>query len=154
MTRQATYDELFRSLFDVVSFFLHPRQDRLLMETAGVSLDTALFSLLIRVGYHGPLGIVELATQVDRDHSTVSRQVDKLVSGGLVVPIDQDIDRRVRRVGLTEAGRVFVEKIATARRAMMREALQDWDKEQLMELQDNLGHLAETLRTYARAQGA
>jgi DNA-binding MarR family transcriptional regulator len=91
---------------------------------------------------------------VFRDHSTASRQVDKLAAMGLVVPTGQDIDRRVREVGLTEAGRAIADKVATARRAMMREALRDWDQEQLRELQDSLRHLAETIRAYAETGGA
>ena len=49
------YDRLYKSLFEVVSFFIRPKQDKLLMEKAGISLDTALFPLLMRIAHEGPL---------------------------------------------------------------------------------------------------
>jgi len=145
---QVMYDELYNSLFEIVSFLIRPKQDKQLMQKAGVSLDTALFPLLMQIAHYGPLGIVELAGQVDRDHSTVSRQVDKLVALNLVIPTDQTTDKRVRRVGLTDTGKAITDKIAAARRTMMREALQDWDEDQLAELHTSLEHLTETIRNH------
>jgi DNA-binding MarR family transcriptional regulator len=144
------YDELYKSLFEIVSFFTRPRQDKLLLQKAGVSLDTALFPLLMRIAYYGSLGIVALAEQVDRDHSTVSRQVDKLIATGLISPVDQKDDKRVRKVALTDAGKGIVSKIAATRQAMMRNALQDWDEQQLSELHSGLEHLAETIRKHSK----
>ena len=120
---QGIYDELYQSLFEIVSFFIRPKQDKMLLKKAGVALDTALFPLMMQIAQHGELGIVELASEVDRDHSTVSRQVDKLVAHGLVASAQQVTDRRARRVRLTEAGAAITDKITTARRAMMRRAL-------------------------------
>ena len=139
------YDKLYKSLFEIVSFFVRPKQEKALVKKAGVSLDTALFPLLMLIAYHGPMGIVELAGQVDRDHSTVSRQVAKLVALGLVAPTRPSADKRVRRVGLTKEGEALVKKIASARRIMMRESLEDWDMTELAELQAGIAHLARTL---------
>ena len=150
---QRIYDGLYRSLFEIVSFFIRPKQDRLLLQKAGVALDTALFPLMMQIARHGELGIVELASEVDRDHSTVSRQVDKLVTRGLVAPTDQVADRRARRVRLTEAGEAITDKITTARRAMMRIALKDWSEQELAALQDGVRHLAETIRDYRNIVG-
>jgi len=146
MLMQDMYDELYGSLFEIVSFFTRPKQDKLLVQKAGVSLDTALFPLVMRIARAGSLGIVELAEQVDRDHSTVSRQVDKLVSLGLVVHADAVVDKRMRKVSLSDAGDAIVEKIAATRRTMMREALKDWDEQELAALQTSLAHLAQTIR--------
>ena len=148
MKMQGTYDELYRSLLEIVSFFIRPKQDKLLLQKAGVALDIALFPLMMQIAHHGALGIVELASEVDRDHSTVSRQVDKLVARGLATPTNEVTDRRARKVRLTDAGAGIAYKIATARRAMMRKALKDWNEEQLASLQDSVRHLAETIRDY------
>ncbi|MEI9906979.1 MAG: hypothetical protein WDO06_02885 [Actinomycetota bacterium] len=86
-------DEIYKSLFEIVSFFNRPKQDKLLLQKSGVSLDTALFPLISRIAFFGSLGIVDLAEQVDRDHSTVSRQVDKLIGLGLVAPIAKVSDK-------------------------------------------------------------
>ena len=50
----------------------------------GISLERALFPLLVGIERLGPIGIVELADRAGRDHTTVSRQVAKLESLGLV----------------------------------------------------------------------
>ena len=142
------YDELYESLFELVSFFIHPKQDRRLLSKTGVSLDTALFPLLMRIAQHASLRIVELAQAVDKDHSTVSRQIDKLIALGLVAPTEHCSDKRVREIRLTLAGRAITKRIAATRRKMMREALRDWDEQQVAELQASLGHLAETVRSY------
>jgi len=144
-------DDLYKSLFEIVSFFNRPRQDKVLLQRAGVSLDTALFPLVIRLNVHGALGIVELAEQVDRDYSTVSRQVDKLVKLGLVVAANKTTDKRVRQVTLSRTGKTIVKKIAAAREKIMYEALHDWDETQLAELHRTLAHLAETVRRYAKS---
>ena len=145
---QETYDRLYKMLLEIVSFFIGPKQDKLLLQKAGVMLDTALFPLVMQIAYHEALGIVELSMQVNRDYSTVSRQVDKLVVRGLVTSTAETSDKRVRKVRLTDAGKAVSAQIAAARRAMMRKALQSWDKEQLVELENSLEHLVETVRKH------
>jgi len=148
---QGKYEELYRSLFEIVSFFLSPKQDKRLLQGAGVTLDTALFPLLMQIAHRGAVGIGELASQVGRDHSTVSRQVDKLVALELVTPTNKPSDKRVRRIGLTSAGKAISDRVAATRRAKMRQALQGWNERQLADLLDSLHHLAETTREVANS---
>ena len=49
-----------------------------------VSLDRALFPLLIAIKRKGPIGVVELAELVGRDYTAVSRQITKLDGLGLI----------------------------------------------------------------------
>ena len=139
------YETLYRALVEIVSFFIRPKQDKVLLQKAGVTLDTALFPLLMQIAYHGSLGIVELASRVDRDHSTVSRQVDKLAALKLVSPAEESVDKRKRSVRLTDSGKRITDKIASTRRALMRNVLMEWSEDQLTELKDSLQHLAVTL---------
>lgn len=148
---QVMYDDLYKSLFEIVSFFDRPRQDKLLTRKTGITLDRALFLLLMRIAHHGSLGIVELANQVDKDHSTVSRQVDKLVDLELVTSGYGRDDKRVRKISLSPTGKALVSKIAVTRGAMMREALKDWSGQELTELQSSLKHLAMTIHTYSKS---
>lgn len=145
MIVQAMYDDMHASLFAIVAFFNRPYQDSRLLKRAGVSLDTALFPLLMRIAHQGSLGLVELAEQVGRDHSTVSRQADKLVRLGLVSSAAGVKDRRVRRLTLTNKGTQVAKKIIVTRRVMMKEALKGWSKQERKTLQENLRRLAETL---------
>src|ERR1700709_1185300 len=57
-----------------------PQRDTALIQEAGISLDRALFPLLMGIQRHGPIGVVELARLAGRDYTTVSRQVTKLES--------------------------------------------------------------------------
>ncbi len=105
-----------------MSFFASPQSDDALLREAGVSLDRALFPLLMRLVVCGPLSVAGLAAQVGRDHTTVSRQLSKLESLGLVCRRDE-ADRRVRAAELTDAGRQIVQAITAARGRLLTAAL-------------------------------
>ena len=119
-------DELAAAVIDLMSLFASPRRDELLLREAGVSLDRALFPLLVRLAMTGPVSVAELADQVGRDHTTVSRQLAKLESRNLVSRHEGDLDRRVRTADLTPEGETIVVAIATARRRLLSRALDDW----------------------------
>lgn len=52
-----------------------PLRDEQILQAAGIQLEQMLFPLLVAVGRHGPVGVVELADHLGRDYTTVSRQV-------------------------------------------------------------------------------
>lgn len=143
---QFMYDDLYKSLFDVVNFFIQPGQDRKLLKRAGVTLDAALFPLLMTIARFGSLNITDLAERVGRDHSTISRQINKLVILKLVTVLVSGQDKRIRCLSLTESGKIMTKKIATTRRIMMKEALKDWNEPELITLRSELKRLAETLK--------
>src|ERR1700754_505248 len=114
---------------DLVGFLNSPQRDDLLLEEAGVSLDRALFPLLVRLGAQGPLAIAELADQVGRDHSTISRQIAKLEALGLVARHQRDDDQRVRAAAITKKGEKIAQTIAAARQRIYDRLFEDWTKE-------------------------
>jgi DNA-binding MarR family transcriptional regulator len=118
-------DGLVAAFIDLMSFFVSPRRDDVLLREAGVDLDRALFPLLVRLGMFGPLSVAALADQVGRDHTTVSRQLSKLERLGLIAR-QGGADRRVRAAGLTAAGEKIVQAITDARRRLLSKALADW----------------------------
>ncbi|HEY8027838.1 MAG TPA: MarR family transcriptional regulator [Burkholderiaceae bacterium] len=113
-------------LLDLVGFFNQPQRDAMLIREAGVDIDRALFPLLVRVERRGPLGIGELAGLVGRDYTTVSRQVAKLESMGLVTRQPGERDRRVSVVVVTEAGRAMNQAFDAAREKLMWPLLSQW----------------------------
>ena len=119
-------DALARALLDLTGFLSSPRRDDLLLRSAGVSLDRALFPLLMRLGLQGPLAVTELADLAGRDHTTVSRQLAKLEILGLVDRPGGDRDRRRRRAVLTGSGHQVVEAIGKARRRALSEVFAEW----------------------------
>lgn len=117
-----------------MSFFGSPQRDDTLLREAGVALDRALFPILVRLARSGPLSVAGLAAQVGRDHTTISRQLAKLESLGLVQRPAAGADRRVRTAGLTVAGEDVVQAITAARRRLLSKALAGWSEADLASL--------------------
>jgi len=113
-------DGLAGALLDLVGILNSPRYDDILLREAGVAIDRALFPLLVCIGAAGSVSVVELAEQVGRDHSTVSRQTAKLETLGLVTRQKGQRDQRVREAALTTDGRRAVKAITAARRIVRR----------------------------------
>ena len=100
------------AVLDIVSVINRPQRDEVLIKEAGIPLDRALFPLLVGVGRFGPIGVVELADRVGRDYTTVSRQVAKLESLGLVERRGGATDRRVRDAIITTKGKAHQGRFA------------------------------------------
>jgi DNA-binding MarR family transcriptional regulator len=91
-------------------------------------LDRALFPLLVLIQRRGPLGVGELADRVGRDYTTVSRQVAKLESLGLVARGPGKADRRVTEAVITEKGQAISELLDAARERLATIAFGDWSE--------------------------
>lgn len=143
-------DRLVSSLIDLMAFLNSPQRDDALLREAGVSLDRALFPLLVRLGAHGALGVAELADQVGRDHTTVSRQLAKLESLGLVERCESQADRRRRAARLTAGGEEIVRAITQARSRILARALGGWSEADRMFLADLNRRFADALTDLAR----
>jgi DNA-binding MarR family transcriptional regulator len=139
-------NKIFQSLFEIVTFFNRPQQDKRLLTKAGLDIDTALFPIIVRIGLQRSISVGELANQMGRSHSTVSRQIDKLEAENLVRSDAAKKDGRVREITLSDPGTAIFKKISQARREAMNEVLSEWDEASLIELQANLQHLAQSLR--------
>jgi DNA-binding MarR family transcriptional regulator len=125
---------LHEALIDVVGFFNRPQNDAMLLREAGVSLDRALFPLLVLIERRGPLGVGALADRVGRDYTTVSRQVAKLESLGLIARRSGNADRRVTEAIITAQGQAMCDVLDVARRRLATAALADWSDEDLQDL--------------------
>lgn len=122
-------DVLAGALMDLVGFLNSPQRDDFILRESGVSLDRALFPLLVRLAAQPELGVTELAAQVGRDHSTVSRQIAKLERQGLLVRQGRDGDQRVRAARITAAGDAAVQAIARARQTQFDRLFRAWSDE-------------------------
>lgn len=138
--------EIFEALFDIVTFFNQPQQDRHLLQAARVQLDPAALPIVVRVGRHPGLSIGELANQIGRNHSSISRQVDKLMAAGWLEESERR-DQRVRRLTLSPAGQRGLTQIKVAREAAMQEKLAGYSDAEQAELLRVLQRLAKTLLT-------
>jgi DNA-binding MarR family transcriptional regulator len=125
------------ALLDIVGAMNRPQRDELLIKAAGIPLDRALFPLLVGVERFGPIGVVELADRVGRDYTTVSRQVAKLESLGLVKRQGSAADRRVREAVISPKGKAMTDLVDAARERIGRAIFRTWqatDIEQLVRL--------------------
>ncbi len=135
--------ELREALMDLTGVINRPQPDLALIEAAGVDLDRALFPLLARVARLGPLGIVELAELNGRDHTTVSRQISKLDSLGLVARCASREDGRVRAVMITPKGRDMTDALDAARQKILEGLLAEWKAEDVRNLARLLRKMAD-----------
>ncbi|MCQ8239322.1 MarR family winged helix-turn-helix transcriptional regulator [Rhizosaccharibacter radicis] len=119
------------TVLEVVAAMNRPQQDEVLIRAAGIRLDRALFPLLVGIGRLQPVGVVDLADRVGRDYTTVSRQVAKLASLGLVARRPSDADRRVRQATITAEGAAMIAAIDRARDRIGHAIFRDWRGEDI-----------------------
>jgi DNA-binding MarR family transcriptional regulator len=139
--------QIHRALVDLVGLTNQPQRDSFLLREAGVSLDRALFPLLIAVEHKGPLGVVELAELAGRDYTTVSRQAAKLDSLGLIARRPAKADRRVREAVITLKGRRITSAIDAARQRLGTVMFAKWSQRDLQQLARLMRRFADDLQT-------
>ena len=120
--------DLHGSLVEIVGVMNRPQREEAMVRVAGISLVRALFALLVLVERLGPIGVVELADRVGRDYTTVSRQVAKLESLGLVLRQASAVDRRVRESVITEKGKAMTDRVDDARERIGVSIFSTWDE--------------------------
>ncbi len=129
--------QLHDALFDLVGLLNRAGPDEALMRAAGVSLDQALFPLLVRIERRGPIGVVDLADLAGRDYSTVSRQVAKLEALGLVERRPGQTDRRVNEAVISPRGKAMTDALDATRERAAGKLFATWsdhDRDELVRL--------------------
>lgn len=142
----ASMPELHRSLIDIASTLNRPENDAVMLEKAGLALERALFPLLVLVERLGPIGVVDLAGRVGRDHTTVSRQVARLEELGLVERRAGSADRRVREAVITPSGKTATDAVDVARGRMALALFESWSR-------DDFDDLVRLMRKFADGMG-
>jgi DNA-binding MarR family transcriptional regulator len=139
---------LHNALIDLVGMMNRPQRDTALIREAGIRLDRALFPLLVGVERKGPIGVGELADGVGRDYTTVSRQVAKLESLGLVTRRPSRNDKRVCEATVTAKGRVMTDALDAARERIASMLLAEWSKKDLQDLARLMRRFADDLLAF------
>lgn len=134
------------SLLEIVAVMNRPQRDEEMVKAAGISLDRALFPLLVLVERLGPIGVVELADRVGRDHTTVSRQISKLEQLGLLDRRDGQRDRRVKEAVVTQKGKTMTDRVDEAREKIGRAIFATWDEQDVEDLVRLVGKFAEDIK--------
>jgi DNA-binding MarR family transcriptional regulator len=142
---KAVLPELHRSLIDIVSVMNRPERDTELLARAGLSLERALFPLLVLVERLGPIGVVDLAGRVGRDYTTVSRQIARLEELGLVTRRPGAADKRVREAVITSVGKQATDALDAAREEMALAMFEDWTRKDFDDLARLMRKLVEAM---------
>jgi DNA-binding MarR family transcriptional regulator len=146
--------QLHVALIRIISAFNRPQRDDELIAAAGISLDRALFPLLVVIGRLGPIAVGDLADRVGRDHTTVSRQVAKLGTLGLVQRKPAEYDRRVSELTATAEGQRMNAALDKAREQLAQDVLGTWETKDVEELTRLLTRLAGEIDPAAERPGA
>ena len=133
------------AVLEIVAVMNQPQRDEALIKAAGIRLDRALFPLLVGIERFGPIGVVEMADRVGRDYTTVSRQIAKLESLGLVERRESAADRRVREAIITAKGKAMTDLVDAARDRIGRAIFDSWDQHDIDELVRLMQKFAEAL---------
>lgn len=136
---------LHAAVLDIVAAMNRPQRDEALIKEAGIRLDRALFPLLMGIERFGPIGVVDLADRAGRDYTTVSRQVAKLESLGLVERRGSSGDRRVREAIITPKGNAMTSLVDTARDRIGQAIFATWDTHDIDELVRLMRRFADAL---------
>jgi DNA-binding MarR family transcriptional regulator len=136
---------LHEALIDIVGVMNRPQRDAMMVREAGIKLDRALFPLLVVIERRGPIGVVDLAERVGRDYTTVSRQVAKLESLGLVTRQPNPEDRRLREAAVTAKGKAMTDAIDRARERLVGAMFATWPERDVNELVRLMRKLADAV---------
>lgn len=139
------------AISELTSFINDPRHDRHLMVEAGLTFDPVFMPLLVRLGALGEAGVVELSGQLGRDHSTISRQMAKLETAGLLERLEPQSDGRMRTARLTARGLDAFASLGEARRRLLDRALADWTDNDREALGPLLLRFARALQTAVKS---
>ena len=141
------------ALLDIVSMMNRPQRDEDLIRAAGIPLDRALFPLLVGIERFGPIGVVDMADRVGRDYTTVSRQVAKLDSLGLVERRGSAADGRVREAVITAKGKAMTDLVDQAREKMGQAVFASWEPQEVDELVRLMRKFADAVKDGPPATG-
>jgi DNA-binding MarR family transcriptional regulator len=141
------------ALISVVSVLNRPDVDERLVHEAGIALDRALFPLLVMIERLGSIGIVDLAGRAGRAYTTVSRQVARLETLGLVQRRASETDARVRAVTVTPKGKSMTDALDAARERMARKLFAEWSDTEVDTLVSLLQRFATDIEAQASGKG-
>lgn len=145
--------QLHAAVSDIVGVMNSPARDESMVREAGIPLDRALFPLLVGIERNGPIGIMDLADRVGRDHSTVSRQVARLDELGLVERRESARDRRVREAIVTAKGKSMTDQVDLARDRMGRTILKTWEPSEIEALVRLMRKFADDVKSHVANDG-
>src|SRR4051794_12164233 len=109
-------------------------------------VDPSTFPLAKQLMCHDAMRLSDLASAVELDASTVSRQVKQLEDKGIVERTPDPADGRASLIGITSHGQQVIHDGMRRRFERIRSVLEPWDEDDRVQLQHLLTRLAADLR--------
>ena len=122
MTREAALEDLYQGLSRLV------RRARDLGDDLHPGLSLVAYTLLAQIDVAPEARAADLAAHFGLDKSTVSRQLEQLISAGLLRREGERPGRRGCCLALTSTGQQHLAAAAQAVRCQLAEWLTDWDE--------------------------
>jgi DNA-binding MarR family transcriptional regulator len=119
----------------------------LLAQTDCCGVSVAQCHLLLELEIRGEGSIGDFAGLLDLDASTLSRTVDGLVRGGLLLRADDPVNRRRQIVSLSEAGKAKLDSINALCDDYYRSLLSPFSEDQREKVREGVALLAEAMRS-------
>lgn len=127
---------------DLVGFLAHLKKSgeaHILAVAAGLDLSfSQLRALFVLADCQEELAVNELAERLALSMATAGRAVQALARAGMVTRREDEQDRRVKRIRLSEHGRTFVAGFVHAHRAAVRECVESLTERQRERLAEAL----------------
>jgi DNA-binding MarR family transcriptional regulator len=118
------------------------------------ALDRAAYVILRRLQQDGPQNVSALATALNLDGSTVTRQVTALQKDGLIERRRDPRDGRGTMIEATAVGLQQVDAVREARRSLYGTVLRDYSGEERRELAATLERFTAALDAHMRTTKA
>jgi DNA-binding MarR family transcriptional regulator len=126
-------DQLTEDLFGFLTYLVKSAEVDVFRVAAELDLSLSQIRALFILSHaERELALTELAPEIALSVAATGRAVDVLVRHGLVSRTEDTIDRRIKRIGITEAGLDKIARLNTARREGLRQfvsTLGDEDRE-------------------------
>lgn len=145
MTNKTNLAGLSAAVVDLIALMNQSPFGARVISEAGLALEPALLRILAGIHRYEPIGVVDLAERAGRDYTTVSRQVAKLQSLGLIERRESEADRRVIEAVLTKEGRRAAKALAAARETILAPVMAKWSEKDLDTLTRLLNRLVADL---------
>lgn len=139
-------NEIFKSLLYIVNFFNNPQNDNFLLKEAGIKNDPNLLPIIVRIGAASSISVGELASQLGKNHSSTSRQVDKFERQGLLVTTPNSNDKRIRNITLSPKGNDIFQLITKTRQEVIAQSLSSLTSDDINTVNAGLAKLAKVLK--------
>lgn len=103
-------DELTQVVREWAKVFMHRSAHDMKKLMEDTDLSFSHISILMRLYHHGMSGVSAIGEDMSITNAAASQTVDKLVQLGYVNRSEDPIDRRAKRLELSDQGRMLVEK--------------------------------------------